>query len=467
MLKILIKKNIILLFTLPLFLNFILNVFQEKRYLYLFNTTNFIPIFSALLGSLFFYLLAKTLSHTFQLNSYSLSITYFLLSYFVFDSLLLPVTKLFDFDVMVLTVSIAWLLIFIKKDIYSSFKIFLIFLFWRYYNFYYFSKLSDTSSYQELNLDVTYQWYVIAEMIYENNYFYGIKNNLIEGQGLVPSFIQSLLLEIGFHSQNFVFIQSLSNIFLFFGITIITDLNITTKNKIILSALFIVFLLNNQWLGYLLINSLMIEGVVGFLVCVFLLNYKKYIYENNNLSKVFFLFFGCLALTKNFASIICLFLVFINLIFIKKNRAFLFGPIIFISYILYQKIFLSNIQQLAYTNEINFKNLILDILLLRNLNISNIGEIFKELYVDKPLTYLICVFVFVNIYDAIKHKIEISTELLILFFVIFNFLLIVLLYISYWQDIEVASSYRYIVVCYNLIFVSTGIQLSKIENIKS
>ena len=72
-----------------------------------------------------------------------------------------------------------------------------------------------------------------------------------------------------------------------------------------------------------------------------------------------------------------------------------------------------------------------------------------------------------SIYDAIKHKIEISTELLILFFVIFNFLLIVLLYISYWQDIEVASSYRYIVVCYNLIFVSTGIQLSKIENIKS
>ena len=80
---------------------------KKKRYLYLFNTTNFIPIFSALLGSLFFYLLAKTLSDTFQLNSYSLSITYFLLSYFVFDSLLLPVTKLFDFDVMVLTVSIA------------------------------------------------------------------------------------------------------------------------------------------------------------------------------------------------------------------------------------------------------------------------------------------------------------------------------------------------------------------------
>ena len=54
-------------------------------------------------------------------------------------------------------------------------------------------------------------------MIYENNYFYGIKNNLIEGQGLVPSFIQSLLLEIGFHSQNFVFIQSLSNIFIFWN----------------------------------------------------------------------------------------------------------------------------------------------------------------------------------------------------------------------------------------------------------
>jgi len=461
------KKNIVLIFSLPLFINFVLNVFQERRYDYLYNLQNYIPIFSLLLGSLFFYFLAKAINDSFNLNSYSLSIAYFLLSFFIVDSLFLPITKLFDFNLMVIFTSCSWLftLIFIKKNVYSTFKILLTFLFWRIYNFYNYSKLSDVTTYEELNLDVPFQWHLIAEMIYENNYFFGIKNNLIEGQGLVPSFLQALLLEIGFSSQNFVFIQSLSNIFLFFGILIILDLNIVKNNKILLILLFTVFLLNNQWLRYLLVNSLMTEGAVGFLATVFLLNYKKYFIQNNNHSNAFFLFFGCLALTKNFVSIICLFMIFLNLIFIKKNKSILFGPIIFTSYIFYQNFFLSNIQKLAYTNEINFKKLLLDFIFLRNLDLSNITEIFKKIYVDKPLTYLLIIFVFVNIYIAIKHRVKLNTELIIFTFVFLNFLLVVLLYISYWQKIEVASSYRYIVICFNLIFVSTGIQLSKIENI--
>ena len=39
-------------------------------------------------------------------------------------------------------------------------------------------------------------------MIYENNYYFALQNNLIEGQGLLPSYIQALLLEIGFGIQN-------------------------------------------------------------------------------------------------------------------------------------------------------------------------------------------------------------------------------------------------------------------------
>ena len=67
--------------------------------------------------------------------------------------------------------------------------------------------IANNSTYQELNTDVPAQWFGIASMIFEKNYFYALENNLIEGQGLLPSYIQALMLEIGFNIENFLFIQ--------------------------------------------------------------------------------------------------------------------------------------------------------------------------------------------------------------------------------------------------------------------
>ena len=120
---------------------------------------------------------------------------------------------------------------------------------------YYFFKNWDLTYYQELNTDVTVQWFELAKMIYENNYFYALENNLIEGQGLLPNYIQSLFLGMGFYPTDFMFIQTSSNLLFFLGILLIFDLKINIQNKYILSFVFMIFILNNEWLRYLLVNS--------------------------------------------------------------------------------------------------------------------------------------------------------------------------------------------------------------------
>ena len=154
-------------------------------------------------------------------------------------------------------------------------------------------------------------------MIYENNYFYALENNLIEGQGLLPSYIQSLFLGMGFYPTDFMFIQTSSNLLFFLGILLIFDLKINIQNKYILSFVFMIFILNNEWLRYLLVNSLMTEGIVSLLIAIFLVNFKEN-YEYVNWQSGFFLGFGSLVLTKNFISLLVMVLIFVSLLKVKK-----------------------------------------------------------------------------------------------------------------------------------------------------
>ena len=459
------KKNIHFIFLSPIFLIFLINVIREKKYTYMLNSNNYIPIFSIFLGFLFFYLVSRTINCTFKLNSFSLSLCYFLLSFFIFDSLLLPITKFINFQTTIYIVAFLWVFImsYLNREIFSLIKIFISYCCWRIFNFIYFERLADLSKFQEFSTDVPIQWEPIARLIYDHNYFYGIKNNLIEGQGLVASYVQSLILNIGFNLDSFVFIQVTSNLFLLFGIFLIIDLDLSKKNKFIYSAFFICFLLNNVWLKYLMVNSLMIEGIVSFLIGVFLLNLEKYISIYNFKSSVFYLYFGSLILTKNFSSLLILFTVLIGLLFYKKNKAFILSTVVYGSYIIYQKIYLSNLQSVAYTNEIDFGDLILDILLLRNLDLNNVINILRQIYIDKPLSYVFLLFLILNIYSLVKLKYFKLFDWILFTFVIVNYLLVNLLYISYWQTVEYESSYRYIVICLHIIIISISLQLSKIE----
>ena len=84
---------------------------------------------------------------------------------------------------------------------------------------------------------------------------------------------------------------------------------------------------------------------------------KKDNLYSKNLALFCFLFFGSLTLTKNFVSLLAIVVVTIDSIF-KRNRYVLFG-LEYGLYLLYQKIYFSGLQNVAYTSEIDFKDLFL------------------------------------------------------------------------------------------------------------
>ena len=460
-----IKSNLLIVFFLPVIINTLLNIFDETN-LKILNEISFAKFGSFILGTLFFIYLSNVLDSQYLLGGKSIGLVLFLTSYFIFDTVLLFISKNFNFKFTFMFVSLLWcvLIIYKTKNIVEITKILLLFFVYRTFNYLFFAEIANNSNYQELNTDVPAQWFGIASMIFEENYFYALENNLIEGQGLLPSYIQALMLEIGFNLENFQFIQINSYLFLTFTILLISDLKISKKNKIASSIFFIAIMINNDWLEYLMLNSLMIEGIVSFLISVYLYNFIQMYKRNNIKSFLFFVSFGGMVLTKNFISIISLMLI-ISSIFLLRKNLFLVGSFIIYGFnLFYQKVYFSQLQSVAYTSEIDFKDLLLDFIYLRDLNFTNIRNIFEQFLIDKPTTYVVLGFLILNIVSLFKYKLNLQTDELLFFVVLLNYILINLLYISYWRNVEFESSYRYIVSCFHLIFLSLISRFSKFEN---
>ena len=465
--KNIIKNNLLLIFCFPIFANTLLNLFQNFN-LKDIQGTNFAKLGSFIIGTLFFLHLSNYLNNLFSLGSKSLSLVLFFTSYFFFDVVLLFLSKKMSFTNWVILISLFWcILVLIKsKNIYEILRIILFFSILKFYNMYFITDILDNSKYQELNTDVPVQWFKIAKMIYENNYFYALEQNLITGQGLFPSYTQALLLEIGFGIERFQFIQINSFLFISFSILLITDLNISKKNKLLSSILLIFLVLNNDWLNYLLFNSLMIEGIVSFFICVYLFNFI-HMFKNKNINSVcYFLSFGVMILSKNFISLLCLLLIIFSLLILKNKINFIAGFIIYSFNLFYQSFYFSRLQNFAYTSEINFKSIFFDFIYLKNLNFTNIVNIIKQFLIDTPTSYLVLLFLIVNFINLYRHGLNLKTENLIFGFVLLNYFFVNLLYISYWRNIEFESSYRYLISSFHLIFTSLIFQLSNFEKVK-
>ena len=110
--------------------------------------------------------------------------------------------------------------------------------------------------------------------------------------------------------------------------------------------------------------------------------------------------------------------------------------------------------------------MLLDFIYLRDLNFTNIRNIFEQFLIDKPTTYVVLGFLILNIVSLFKYKLNLQTDELLFFVVLLNYVLVNLLYISYWRNVEFESSYRYIVSCFHLIFLSLISRFSKFENAK-
>ena len=461
-----IKENLlIIILCIPFIVNLFLNVVNDFSIIENLTFQNLISLISFCLGSIFYLSLFRKLNEYLEVGSISLTATYFLISYFLFDSLLLFISRELLFSTSFLVVSTIWIsvLLFKKIKIKDLTLIALTYFLFRFFNNQFFNVLSNNGSYEELNTDVPAQWKDLATMIFDENYFFSLINNPLSGQGLLISYIQSLLLKINFYPDNFIFIKTNYNLLLFFTFLLIFDLKIQKKNKIISCFGLTVFLINNEWLYYLLANSLMLEGIVSFFFGVYVYYYLFYLKKNTIHSLFFFLCFGSLVLSKNFVSLIALGLVILSLLFIKRNKYVIFGIIPYLTSLIYESVYTSEIKSWAHTDEINFESLLLDLILFRDLEIVNVINIFNEFLIDKPTSYLYILFFVSSVFYFLNTDKSFNYIYLSFLIVFINYLLVNLLYISYWQDIEYKSSYRYIVNTFHIVFITLCINFNKFE----
>jgi len=449
-------KNLLYLTTFVFLLNFLFNL-SKIQVTSALNATIFLKLISFLLTAVFYFCLAKSINYVLNLKSYSLSIAIFFISFFLLNHLVVYF-KMIDFDFIVRSVTLLWIFLLISKNKFNyNFLVLFSFLVMRLFNNNFYSFISSKDNYVEMNTDVIVQWLPTAKNIYEKGYFYSYTNNLIEGQGLLPSFIQSLLHKVNFDTPNFEFIQINSSLFILFFILIFIDLEISPKNKINLIVLFLLLVFNNQWLFYLIANSLMLEGIVSFLFTSFVINLHKFIRHRNNTSFLYFLSFGTLVLTKQFISIISLIVVCICVLMAIKN---IYSYIAFLPYLIdYGSKYLLNLNSsiVTYSDGLSYKQILEDIIFLNNLNLSNINKIILNLSNDIPLTIFLLIFIYVNLFSIFRTKKIIFPNCFFFYLSLANFFLILVLYISYWQNIETESSYRYVVNLIGVYFSSLGL----------
>tara|TARA_B100001287_G_C22686384_1_gene533924 strand:- start:9459 stop:10862 length:1404 start_codon:yes stop_codon:yes gene_type:complete len=451
-----IYSKILPLFLVILLINFLSNIRSQIIDDINLVSLGFFKLISLAICVLLFLKIGKTINSLSKFNSYSMSVSVFLISFFLVDALVPFISKNFGFNLTVIVVSFAWFLYFVTNRKYlETLQIVLIYIANLTFNKKYFSELLVSRPYQELNTDVTVQWFPIAANIYESGYFEVYTNNPVTNQGLLPSYIQALVHKFFFNTDEFIFIQINSLIFIFFYILIFFDLDVEFRNKIYISLLFLIFVLNNDWVFYLIGNSLMLEGIAGFLFCSFVINYKNNIYRKkfSYISLLSYLCFGMLIFTKQFLSVITLFLILCKFINIKERRHALLSTIPLLLIYFYSKIFDIQSSFITYADGLDYSETLISILTLENLKLENILLILKQIYIDKPYT-LILLFLISTSFLVLINKKEFSIQNQLFFYLsMINFLFIIVLYISYWKNVEIQSSYRYTINMLGLYFV--------------
>ena len=162
------RNLLIILLFIPITGNLLLNVVSDFSIVDDLSFENLISVISFSLGSFFYLNLFSKLNDYLKVGSLSLTASYFLISYFLFDSLLLFVSKKFSFSTSFFVVSFIWIFVLlIKKIKYKDLiSVAISYFLFRFFNNQFFEVLSNNSSYQELNTDVPYQWKELATMIY-------------------------------------------------------------------------------------------------------------------------------------------------------------------------------------------------------------------------------------------------------------------------------------------------------------
>ena len=447
----------------------LLKIVDRGVYFTIYSQEQLVKFFSLTLSMIFLYLIAKLISKSLKIESISLSISYFLVSFFLFDIIFMPITKGYSFSNTFVLVSILWVVLFILKKInlreilLTMGSYFLLHIF----NKMYFMTLSDLSEYKIKNSDVEVQWLPISKMIFNNNLYHSLENNIIPGYGMMLSYTQAVIHKINHFTDTFSFITTDSNLILLLSLFIFLDLKILMHNKILISASFLIIVLDDGWLRFLLGNSMMLEGLVSFLFASFLINLNKFYFDEKigNKKFIFLLFFSSLIFSKQFIETI-VFLILLTTFLFTKNRLFTLGGfgVIIINNI-YNRIYFGENKSVEYIDK-DLTEIILDIILQRNADWGNLYLIFQKLFEFKFIFAALILICFFHILNTNQNRGVNYTRNFIFFTIFLNVLLVMILYIFLWQGIEIESSFRYIMNVSDLIFASLIIEFETYQRKK-
>jgi hypothetical protein len=439
MMSYVINKNYYFLALAPLLYNFFNNIYDNKIRIDNIGIYDFI---SSLLIFSFLFLIGYCFKSIFNNMTITFGIIVYIFSFFILEIGSLFFYKNMNLNLSFIITNTFWVLLFFfllknKKLIAAIFGV--------YFLMHYFNSMNINLMNVNYNLigDVKDIFYPNTLKIYGESYKSSVIKPIMSGYPQFMSYIDALIFKISFGEDTYKYVASNSLLFFWLNLLLFSELKTSRHIKAFIILIFTILLLNSTWLQFLFVSSLMSERIAGYLMAGILITLLKN--KNFSLPEICFIFFilSFIYNTKQFFSLITLILFFIFLFNQKyKNGAFFIFSALVVRELSYFTYFLE-VPRDHHLRQIDVRDTITDLLLFRDLKITNLIEITKNLWIDKPMTYILLLTFTLFIIASYKNKT--SFELNIFSFVsILNVFLILILYISVWRDMELESPVRYI-----------------------
>ena len=456
------KKNYLYILFLPLFLNFFYNFLTTSPIEKLLNF-NYYDLISSLLLFLFLILIGELIKNSLQLVNKSISIVLYLLSFFIADNIFTIISFGTNHFIVFLIVNSFWLLFLLSKKtkiLDLTFLILSITLL-NLYNHVFFNNLSKNKNVIGDVKDIHFQ---NVQNLYEKGYLYSMNNSTLEGYPQLVAYFQATLNRLSISIETFSNLSSAVNVLFFLTLLLVYETKISNFGKFIMGMTFTVLIYNSEWLKLIFVDSLMTEGTLSYLLAAILMSVVQTKNKGSKNLQLVFLLLGTLYLAKQFISLLSLIAV-IYFLFLKETRKFaVFG---FFGLILKELSFVTvfkNLTKNYHLKQIDLIDTFFDLILFRDLKISNIQTILRNLFLDKP-SFLIFVIFFILLGMLILNKKAFNQDLVLYSsIVLINFLLVFLLYVSVWRNMELESPIRYFL---NLLHLTIVYEFLMIEEIKN
>ena len=436
-----INKNYIYLIFSPIIVNFLLNSSQDISVSKI-QGFNYFDLISTSLLFFFLFYVGKIVKLKLKLMYNSTGIVTYLLSFFIIDNVILFFYTNLNHSQVFIVVNLLWMSFFIysKTKVFNLLVVLLTFLILKWYNLNFLQYLTRNKNIIGDVKDVHFQH---VKNIYLESYFYSMNLPVLEGYPQFIAYFQAVLNRISISQPEFEHLSSSINVLYLLTILLIYEINLSNFSKFILSAVFTSLIFNSEWLKILFVDSLMAEGSLSYIFCTILISLTAQLREKPKYSKFIFLLLGFLYLSKQFISILTLFIILYFTMKKSTRRYALFGFTGFLLKELSYESYFSNLIKNYHMKEIDFRDTFFDLLLFRDLKFENFRIILENLYIDKPISIIFFLFFVSLIVSFNSFKFKYTDVNFFASIVLVNYLLIFTLYISIWRNMELESPIRY------------------------